>query len=330
MLLTLSSPQAEPDPDDPGILDRVQLSYEAEEVAAEYYDEPAWNRILRAYRDRLPNTSFSFPSAALRCLQRFQRLAGDRLLVLTADRGCCREEALLGEEEPRLAIHGSFSMPVNYHAIGEYCLHQGGQVLHPARLHTSLAVSAFLFGQPPAGTAETAHAYAESVHGFGPDEFFVLKKGVEKLYESLTLPQLLAYLALSDWDPNIFAGSASALRSCLGEATAAQKQDVFRAVHKVWDHYYPLGERTDVAFPIGLLLHTMEYYHEAVQFYEQSRALYGASALTAYNRGLCHHRLRQLDQAVQCVEEALRLEPDWEAARRLRIQLHAECRGRPE
>ena len=45
-----------------------------------------------------------------------------RLLLLSGDKGTCHEELLHGREEPGMAIHGSFSMMVNYHAIGQFFL----------------------------------------------------------------------------------------------------------------------------------------------------------------------------------------------------------------
>jgi tetratricopeptide (TPR) repeat protein len=318
LLLTLSSAQHEPDLTDPTLLSRLECAYTEKEIAGAYYDRPEWDRILDDYGRRLPDTSFSFPSDALRLVGQFRQLSGERLLLLTGDRGWCHEDDLAGQEEPRLARHGSFSMMVNYDAIARYCADQRGTSFLPVHQPGSLVVGAFLFGAPRGGVPETTRAWEEVLAWFNPDDFFALKKGLEKVHESLTLPQLLAYLRLSNWDPNIMAGIASTLMERLHEAPASLKQDVYQGIHRVWDHYFPIGEDADLAVVLGTLLQILDHYPEAMRFYQHSRALHGPKPLTLYSLAVCQHRLRQLEAAAQSVEEALALDPNFEAARALR------------
>ena len=47
--------------------------------------------------------------------------------------------------DPHVAVHGSFSVMVNYHAIGLYCTSRSGFVLHDPQEEASLKVSALVF-----------------------------------------------------------------------------------------------------------------------------------------------------------------------------------------
>jgi len=46
--------------------------------------------------------------------------------------------------DPHLAVHGSFSVMVNYHAIGLYATSKGGFALHNPQEEASLKVSVFM------------------------------------------------------------------------------------------------------------------------------------------------------------------------------------------
>jgi len=48
-----------------------------------------------------------------------------------------------GLADPHIAVHGSFSVMVNYHAIGLYCTSRFGFVLHDPQEEASLKVSAW-------------------------------------------------------------------------------------------------------------------------------------------------------------------------------------------
>ena len=50
-----------------------------------------------------------------------------------------------GLADPHIAVHGSFSVMVNYHAIGLYCTSRFGFVLHDPQEEASLKVSALVF-----------------------------------------------------------------------------------------------------------------------------------------------------------------------------------------
>ena len=88
-------------------------------------------------------------------------LAGGRALVLSGDKGNNNHEQhaqrancivfilffnrFRGLNYPHVAVHGSFSVMVNYHAIGLYCTSRSGFVLHDPQEEASLKVSVLVF-----------------------------------------------------------------------------------------------------------------------------------------------------------------------------------------
>jgi tetratricopeptide (TPR) repeat protein len=323
-LVTVSTGQKEPDAEDPEILSRAEVSYQVNLAAADYYEDPAWNRILEEYRRRLPAANFLFPVAALKCVEYLRRLSGGRMLLLSGDRGYNRDEAILrGEGSPALTVHGSFSMMVDYQIIGEYCRGLGARVLHPAHRHESLNVSAFAFGDAPADFAETRLAYEDAVEKFGPDDFFTLKEGVARVYDSLSLEQLLAFMRLSGWDHRRFLECLHVIKEHLPELDESRKRELHAAVLEVWDAYLPIGEEDDLAFQIGTLLLETGLYAEALEFLRRSAELYGAEPGTEYNMAVCCEGLSRTAEATGHVNRALELDPEFDAARALRIRLQS-------
>lgn len=139
-----------------------------------YYDDPACNRLLRTYAQGGEQGVLLFPSTTLSCIGYLRQLSGNRLLLLTGDKGDATEEARLPQSAPVVTHHGSISMMVNYHALGAYVRQEGGQVLTSRHRHCHLNVSAFVFGAHRSAHSETCYAYYDTVQTFGPDDFLAL------------------------------------------------------------------------------------------------------------------------------------------------------------
>ena len=107
-----------------------------------------FRRILRWYQHHFGQSpsgaSFLFPIGALRALRRLLALSGGRGLVVSGDKGNNHAEQFKGLADPHIAVHGSFSVMVNYHAIGMYFISRGGFALHNPQEEASLKVSAFV------------------------------------------------------------------------------------------------------------------------------------------------------------------------------------------
>jgi tetratricopeptide (TPR) repeat protein len=327
-LITVSSPREEPDLDDPEILNRVEISYNNRPASTQYYDDPDYNRILQYYRRQLAATYVLFPCAALGCLGRLRALSGGRMLLVSADKGYIGEEALVGRSEPKISVHGSFSMMVNYHAIAQYFLNCGGRALHTSHRHAHISVCAFLLGDHPDGYTETRQAYLEAIEQRGPDDFYTLKKGIEEHYEDLSLQQLTALLRLSGWDSKTFLDAFPALLNHVESAPESLRQELYRAIQHVWDNYYHIGEERDIAFYMAMLLYGMKYYLEALMYFDHSLRLYDPDPSTLYNMAVCHYSLRQLEPAIECVNQTLELDPAFDAAKTMRIKIQSELAGR--
>ncbi len=321
--VTLTSPQAEPDLKDPELLNRLQVNYTNHPITSDYYEEPELNQILENYQQTLTDTYLLFPHIAIRCLNRLRQFSGGRLLFLSGDKGYSREEDLLFRGEPSIAMHGSFSLMVNYHAVGQYIQHQGGKFLTTPHRHNSLNICAALLGEHPQDHPETHLAFSQAIIQNNPDDFFILKKVIQEHSDTLSLEQILAYIRLSGWDAAIFLDCFPVIMNLLENISSLQ-EELFWTVKNIWDTYYPIGEQRDLAFYLGMLLYTTEYFPEALEYLQKSCQIYGDDPNTIYNMGMCYYRLRQIDRAMECMTQTLTLKPDFEPAKAMRIKLKSE------
>lgn len=245
--------------------------------------------------------------------------------MLSADKGEARLADLEGRGKPQLTHHqGCFSLSVNYHALGSYIQALGGQEFHVSHLHRSLSINAFLTGTHPEGFPETRQAWTLSLDRASPDDLFAVKKALERQYDQMPLPELLAHLRLSGWDAHIFLRCADSLAAQAPTATAPLADELCQAVERIWENYYSIGEARDLAFQLASLLYALGQYARALEFWEYSHKLMGPDPTTYYNRALCHSMLGQGAEAVAMLAQSLAAEPDFTPALEMQARLEAD------
>ena len=265
-LVSVGSRRAEEeDPLDPEIIKRLDNRFRYVEIGDNYYDDEDddgihFERILHWYRNYFSRSdesalappdrrgaSILLPIGALRALRRLSRFAAG-CLVVSGDKGNSNPEQFRGLLDPHTGlglhphmVHGSFSVMVNYHAIGAYFTSRGGFVLHNPQEEASLKVSAFVLTGNDDAAAEGASAAAGegdkagprvsawtgdqiearslrrakafphlgdafycTIEQFGPHDFFVMQKAMKEDVPTPSLKSVVALLKLSDHDPDVF------------------------------------------------------------------------------------------------------------------------------
>lgn len=307
------------------IFEQVEASFHNVPASADYYPEPELNRILADYRDTLAESHVLLPVQAIRYLRHLRQLSGDRLLLLSGDKGVGRAEGLLFNGPPAVTSHGSVSLMVNYHALGQYVEQQGGCMLASPQPHHGLHICAAAFDAGP--LPETRQAFTEHICQTSPDDFYLLKRFIQQHADQMQLEQILAYLRISGWDAANFRGCYEAIMQRAADADTGECREIATLARQVWHHYFPLGEESDLAYDLGNLLYAIGYYAEAIVYLQHSRALYGDAAATLHNIGMCHYCLRQMPQALDYVQQALRLDPMYKPARVMLLEIAGEMRS---
>lgn len=256
-LLTLSSSQPEPDLADPTIWDRLTLHYEPIPTEKPHYAEPLYEQILDDYEAQLAEATFTFPNVGLDCLRFWQRAGNGRLLLLTSDRGYSQVDDLLGQDVPLPNLHGSFSLMVNYQAIGQYVVYKEGVVCQTAHYQDNIQVLAYLLGQIPQAAQETRLAFAHAVGEGGPDDFFALKSVIEKQLGQMSLSQLLAFLRFSGWDAEIFVDCLPYFQAKIETADPVWYPDMQAALKNILQSYLPLQKNDALTNKIHKLLKSL-------------------------------------------------------------------------
>lgn len=322
--VSVSAAQPETNLSDPELLSRVQVAFDHVPVNGDVYEDPAFNRILQEYNQRLVETTILFPIAALRCIRFFLELSGGRLLLLSADKGFHWEEDILSWNEPEMVIYGGcFSMTLNFHALEQYVLNRGGKVLHTSHRRTSLDIVAFLLGALPGDFIETSQAFERTIERFGPSDLFNLIQSIGKSPEDMGLEQILSWLRLSGWDANLLLNFFPALMNQAVSPPEALKEELYWVIQHVRNTYYDIGEGQNLDFYLGTLLCSMGYYHEALKYLEHSLEHSEPDVRILYNMGLCYVALNQMDDALKCIERALSIDPSCEPAKSLRIRIES-------
>jgi hypothetical protein len=223
-----SKREVEPDPLDPEIIKRFDNHYKYNTVSDEYYksedgDGLHFQRMLAWYQDYFKEmnggASILVPIGALRALRRLGRWSNGRMIVVSGDKGHNNPDQFRGLTDPHLAVHGSFSVMVNYHAVGMYFTSRGGFAMHNEQEEASLKVSTFVMtgdnfdeesdkstwlkdevnDRDKSRAKEypfLSLAFHDFVESFGPNDFFVMQKSMKEDAPTPTLKSVVALLKL--------------------------------------------------------------------------------------------------------------------------------------
>ncbi len=210
---------------------------------------------------------------------------------------------------------------VNFDAIGKYFQAVGGDALLPDKHFAGVSLCAFLQHGPGQQFPATIKAYRETQERFGTDDLFAVLAWLNAHMEETSVPQILSVLRLSRWDPvalvRLFPVLARQLGTVIGE-----RYDLRSAVLRTWANFYPVHPNDNVLpFYCGAVLLQLCFYEEALPMFKASQQLFGPSAATSYNLGLCLMGLNRNAEALAAMNEASGLDPAFEPARQMRDKL---------
>lgn len=293
------------------LIDSLKLIYSYAKTNDPIYPtEPILNNLLQVYQKKLSNSHLLFPHIGIRCLENLQLLSKAGLVLLSADKGEHHLSNLDHRDRPRFASHGSFSLIVNYHALQLYCGYKKGLSLFPRHQHAHIDLGCLLMLDEASSYSETINAYDRFVQDFGPDDFFSLKKMIEKGLGLLSYHEIIAMIRLSGYDARIFRQMLPDLYVQLPLLSDNERWSLLLIIPRIWDTYFPLGEADDLALSIGNLLLGIQRYEDAIIYYEKSIVVYGRAEHVLYNIALCHCLLKNEKEAIPLVSELLALNPD--------------------
>ncbi|NVB78071.1 MAG: hypothetical protein HOV81_06715 [Kofleriaceae bacterium] len=303
--------------DDPALLEHVTLAYERGPECQAPYGEPFLDGVLESYRRTLASGVVTMPSAALRCVHRLAELTSGRMLMLVADNGPTTLDSIADRGEPSMTLHGSFSMPVNLHAIGEGVRALGGEML--AAPGESIQICAYVL--PGTEIAATRAAFKAAIDLTGPDRFYAWKSAFAEEHYTWQIGELVAFIRASEWDPKVLATCLPRLTELATTARDADRDVLCDALARVWDAYLPIGEGGDLAFGIGVLLARMRCWQDAERYFQRSLAHHGADISTVINLAFCEHRLGRSAKARERAQQVLAVDPAHPSARALLTEI---------
>ncbi|WP_238899162.1 hypothetical protein [Clostridium sp. YIM B02500] len=318
-VITITSPDEKGDPNDKSILAGLDYYYTDKKIDGNsYYEDKNLNDVLMHYKNSLEDTAFYMPIIGLRCISRLRKLFNDDVILISADKGYKNEESMDKNYHPFLSKHGCISMTVNFHAIELYFKELGGKAIHSIYEHENINVSLFMVSSSNNDFIETSMAYNEVIESVGPDDFYIMKKAIMPLSNSLTTKELLTFLRFTVWDSRTLLELYNILIERIENEEDFPKDEFADAINKVWEYYFPIGEEGDLGYYFGSILGYLGYDNDALKLLESSLDFYGECPETNYEIALCYYNLQQIDKALEYTEKSIGLDPDFEQGKNLK------------
>ena len=308
------------------LLERLRCSYTYSELDGLLFADANWQALLDSYRATVQRSHVLFPVSGLGCLERLKSFSSTGLLVLSTDKGEHQLATLQNVPPPEPDRHGSFSLQVNYHALGMWCEQAGGLKMFPESLTLSINVCALLVLDDPARWSETRMAYRRQVIDFSPDDFYTISYMARQAIPMMSLGELLAHLRLAYHDPHACGHYLPRMVDLAPGLTPIERTALTAALEKVWHIYYPLGEEMNLAEHIAYLFCMIEDYPRALQFYRHATALYPdrADSGALYNQAWCHTMMNDDGAALVPLQTLLQSDPQHSEA----LELLKSCNER--
>ena len=293
-------------------MEKLETSFEYQSLRKSHYKDERLNAVLATYQTLLEESSFLMPIGGIRSINSLANLCNNRFLVVSTDKGYTFPFELEGLSDPRVVFHGSFSMMVNFHALGEYFKECQGDYFHQSK-RSGIKTSVFLGGDKFANLPETTEAINAYIEAFSPADFFIFHSQVrDNKFDTTDLEFLLAHMNLCHWDPHIFRLIATKINEKINEPETDSiiRQGFIEGMPKIAANFYYMPNNQDTPFEIGVFFHTLHDYKQALHYYQQSTQYFGEQFSVIYNIALCQYNISERNSALESFKTAAALNPE--------------------
>ena len=299
------------------ILAAMQCRYNYQAMDGDIYREAWLQQILNFYTNQFNDTHLLFPADGLKCLHWLKSISHSGLMLLTADKGNHRLEALANTPLPDLVRHGSLSLTVNYHALKYYCEHHGGTSLFTTHHYHGLNIACLLMVPDAHLLKETKLTYKHFIEDFGPDDFYTISKHARKYIGEMGINEILAYLRLSMYDSHQFSRYLPRIMELAADIDTNSRSEIKVIIDKIWEQYFPIGEELDLANALATYFYSVDDFEQALYYFERSVTVYGHDTGTLCNMAACLLMLGDSPRSKYLLEQVLEHDPDNEAAKEM-------------
>ncbi len=290
--------------DNDTLINNLNLNYEKKETLGSYYNNPVHNEILNDYKNSLAHSHLYFPEKGMNCIQNLKDFSPEGMMLISMDKGFHEIKDLDKKGEPDLVAHGSFSIWVNFHALGEYCDKMGGLTFFPSSSTFNMDIACLLLLDNNEKYENTHSAFEQHINDFGPDDFNSLKKMAYFNVDKLTTKELIAFFRLSAYDSTFFINLLPRLKQVLTTISVNERTRIKETLYKIWDMYFSINEPYDLAYEMAGIFYDLGYYESALTFFKHSSIHNGPKADIYYNQVLCYYQLRQDEMFYKTLDKA--------------------------
>jgi tetratricopeptide (TPR) repeat protein len=279
-------------------------------VSLPHFKEPALDQVLKYYLDQKQETTMLFPTGSISCLEHLRKI-NPRLVVLTADKGTITPTH--NDVHSFVTHNKCFSTMVDMHALGIYAKNSGGNVFQQET--ESLVFSTFFIGHNLKDLPETQKALTQSLERFNPCNLYSIFNYASSTRNYATIDAVLNLLKLTSWDPAVFNNFYDVIIANIPYSYPYTINELVTNIPKIAANIFYFPSNTDTYMLIASFLYHLKNYEQALLYYKNSIDIFGPTDNAFYNMGLCYYNLNNKDQAVECMQETVKLNENYILAR---------------
>ncbi len=275
------------------LIQEMELTYHTSTLKEADFENEVFNTILSEYNEECDDTYILFPKIALECLTNISSFSKKGLVVMTMDKGYKDIQELATRKKPDFVRHGSFSLWVNFHAMSQFCILNGGLSMFDSSTNFSIDLGCLSLIKGTYDYRLFKQAYRKCSNQLNLDDVNSLKKIVYRNLANVDLSELLGLIKLNSYDSSIFINLLPSIKQLSKDISMKQRTRLKQTIIRVWNKYYAIKEDYDLSYEMGGLMYDMGYYVEALGYFKNSSESFGYTIDVDYNQILCYYQMRE-------------------------------------
>lgn len=291
-------------------LSDLRLKFEESEVDIKnYYDNPILNEILEEYQGHFKEkpVKIIIPLGATQFFDHLKTLSNQKFLVIVGDKGISMLDRMPTANNQLASFDGCYSFTVNFQVIGSYLKKSGGDCLLTEKIN-DFNVNLYGMGAQFDDLTETKAFFETSLENVGPDEYSSIFAEYLTNGYRFSIRGLLAFLRLSEWDPDAYSVIHDRLMELLPTLNERMQAELDRDLEKVSKHIYKINLGQDIFNLLGIYYQRKKADDKALIMYELSNKIFPEKGASHNNMAIIYESQKNIPKALAHYQKAYELD----------------------